>query len=201
MIQPIPTKYKGITFRSRIEARAAVFFDALGIQWQFEKEGYVFNIAKNMENGRLKKHDSEFYAKKHRSGFIPYLPDFYFPKQERFMECFIEIKGSEPTGEECDKARLLCYDSELPVFIMWDFPFIEDYHVQTHIDGYIWTEKVVFNLFNSKSLMEGSNDCFCEYGEKIIITNENYFSCKIGDSNNRVEPCIDAYNKARNEKF
>ena len=30
----IETKYKGFRFRSRLEARWAVFFDALGIEWE-----------------------------------------------------------------------------------------------------------------------------------------------------------------------
>jgi hypothetical protein len=32
-IVAIPTRYKGYHFRSRLEARWAVFFDALGIKW------------------------------------------------------------------------------------------------------------------------------------------------------------------------
>lgn len=39
-IQPIETTYKGYRFRSRLEARWAVFFDTLGIIWEYEKEGY-----------------------------------------------------------------------------------------------------------------------------------------------------------------
>lgn len=36
-----PTKYAGITFRSRLEARWAVFFDALGISWEYEPETFT----------------------------------------------------------------------------------------------------------------------------------------------------------------
>lgn len=36
----IPTEYKGITFRSKLEARWAVFFDTLGIEWEYEPQGY-----------------------------------------------------------------------------------------------------------------------------------------------------------------
>lgn len=36
-----PTKYAGITFRSRLEARWAVFFDALGISWEYEPETFA----------------------------------------------------------------------------------------------------------------------------------------------------------------
>jgi len=33
-----PTPYAGCEFRSRLEARAAVFFDAAEIEWQYEPE-------------------------------------------------------------------------------------------------------------------------------------------------------------------
>ena len=36
----IETKYKGYRFRSRLEARWAVFFDELGIEWEYEPEGF-----------------------------------------------------------------------------------------------------------------------------------------------------------------
>lgn len=61
MIQPIATKYKGITFRSRLEARWAVFFYAMGIPFEYEPEG--FDIG------------SEWY-----------LPDFYLPDQRYWVE-------------------------------------------------------------------------------------------------------------------
>ena len=40
MIKPIETVYNGYRFRSRLEARWAVCFDELGIQYEYEKEGY-----------------------------------------------------------------------------------------------------------------------------------------------------------------
>lgn len=40
MIKAIQTRYKGYNFRSRLEARWAVFFDALGIEWEYEPEGF-----------------------------------------------------------------------------------------------------------------------------------------------------------------
>lgn len=63
-IKPIQTRYKGYHFRSRLEARWAVFFDALGLNWEYEPEGYQ---------------TSEGW----------YLPDFYLPK----FDCFVEIKS------------------------------------------------------------------------------------------------------------
>lgn len=38
--KPIQTRYKGYNFRSRLEARYAVFLDALGLRWEYELEGF-----------------------------------------------------------------------------------------------------------------------------------------------------------------
>lgn len=38
-IKPIETEYDGHKFRSRLEARWAVFFDAIGADWTYEEEG------------------------------------------------------------------------------------------------------------------------------------------------------------------
>lgn len=40
MLKAIDTYYKGYRFRSRLEARWAVFFDALGIGFKYEVEGF-----------------------------------------------------------------------------------------------------------------------------------------------------------------
>ena len=39
-IKAIQTEYQGYLFRSRLEARWAVFFDACGVKWEYEPEGY-----------------------------------------------------------------------------------------------------------------------------------------------------------------
>lgn len=41
MMKAIETHYKGYRFRSRLEARWAVFFDVLGLRWEYEPEGFV----------------------------------------------------------------------------------------------------------------------------------------------------------------
>jgi hypothetical protein len=75
----IETKYAGVQFRSRLEARWAVVFDELGLAWEYEKEGYCFD-------------DGTFY-----------LPDFYLPD----LNCWFEVKGNPPTDEEKLKAKSL----------------------------------------------------------------------------------------------
>jgi hypothetical protein len=79
MIKAIETEYKGYRFRSRLEARWAVFFDTLGIAWEYEKEGYDLGEA----------------------GW--YLPDFWLPE----WECFVEIKPDVPNEKEMNKLSAL----------------------------------------------------------------------------------------------
>jgi hypothetical protein len=89
-IQAIPTHYDGIKFRSRAEARWAVFFKTLGIKYHYEPEGFVLP-----------------------SG--PYLPDFHIPH----LDCYIEIKGAEPTSQDIDKASELATATGKKVYVFW----------------------------------------------------------------------------------
>ena len=63
MIKAIETRYKGYRFRSRLEARWAVFFDAAGIDWQYEPQGFDLG-----------------------SDLGAYLPDFYLPASKTWVE-------------------------------------------------------------------------------------------------------------------
>ena len=76
----IQTYYKGYYFRSRLEARYAVFLDYLGIRWKYETEGYI--IEKN-EFSETFGHVGEAY-----------LPDFFLPD----LYIYLEIKPEGPTG-------------------------------------------------------------------------------------------------------
>jgi len=62
-IKAIQTYYNGYHFRSRTEARWAVFFDNANIRYQYEPEGYEL------------------------SDGTRYLPDFYHPESNTFFEC------------------------------------------------------------------------------------------------------------------
>ena len=66
-IKAIQTVYAGHKFRSRLEARWAVFFDALGIEWQYEPEGFSVDGSRQWS----------------------YLPDFYLPESK----VWVEVKG------------------------------------------------------------------------------------------------------------
>lgn len=94
MIKAIETRYKGYRFRSRLEARWAVFFDALGVQWEYEKEGY--------DLGKL--------------GW--YLPDFWLPG----LECWVEIKPEYPSEDEMRKCDELAEGTGRAVVIACELP-------------------------------------------------------------------------------
>lgn len=80
-IKPIETKYKGYRFRSRLEARWAVFFDTMGIEWKYETDGF------DIDGGW-------------------YLPDFFLPYKAGGPSWgyWVEIK---PTSLDQDQAALL----------------------------------------------------------------------------------------------
>lgn len=52
-IKAIETHYAGHRFRSRLEARWAVFFDKLGIAWEYEPEGYETPHGRYLPDFRL----------------------------------------------------------------------------------------------------------------------------------------------------
>jgi hypothetical protein len=43
ILRPIETTYRGCRFRSRLEARWAVFFQALNLPWEHEPQGFVLS--------------------------------------------------------------------------------------------------------------------------------------------------------------
>ncbi len=66
-IAAIETHYAGCRFRSRLEARWTVWFEHLGIAWEYEPQGF------KLPSGAL------------------YLPDFRLPE----LDLWVEVKGDE----------------------------------------------------------------------------------------------------------
>lgn len=69
MPRPVPTPYGGVWFRSRAEARWAVFFTRLGLDWEWEPQRYRRDTPRGS-----------------------YLPDFYLPE----LDLFAEVKPANP---------------------------------------------------------------------------------------------------------
>ncbi|MFE0726305.1 hypothetical protein ACFW4M_32760 [Streptomyces sp. NPDC058794] len=125
-IRPIETSYAGHRFRSRLEARWAVFFDSLRIKWEYEPQGYAIG------------------PEGHRR---PYLPDFWLPKEK----LWVEVKGTE---EQMDVELLVhaaiphfglpnpagpCWisDHQTRLLILGPIPLVETVHDTGEFAGYV----------------------------------------------------------------
>lgn len=116
----IETEYKGYRFRSRLEAKWAVFFDACGVEWEYEPEGY------DLGDG------------------IRYLPDFllhgvtfnHANKQEK-CDLYVEVKG-KMTAFDAEKIRRF-HEAGMPILVVGGIPEGEDFEKLTrYMDEYSW---------------------------------------------------------------
>lgn len=98
-IKSIPTVYNGFTFRSRLEARWAVFLDGISLRWEYEPEGYQLP-----------------------SGW--YLPDFWLPDRGVFVEVKSENGRTAAARKKCFE---LCDATGSPVVITGGVPDEYDY--------------------------------------------------------------------------
>lgn len=98
-IKAIETTYNGIEFRSRTEARWAVFLDALGVHWDYEPEAFT-------------------------DGQLSYLPDFWVQE----FDAYLEIKPDKPTKEEMRKAMVLLDTGAKLIFAIGQ-PSLDDQYI------------------------------------------------------------------------
>ena len=96
-MKPIETVYKNYRFRSRLEARWAVFFDTMNIEWEYEVEGFILD-------------DGTYY-----------LPDFWLPQKG----AFVEVKASCFLADERKKCELLA--KHKPVILALGIPECKPY--------------------------------------------------------------------------
>jgi len=89
-VKTIATTYNGVRYRSRLEARWAIFFDQLGVTHAYEYEGFDLH-----------------------TGY--YLPDFWLPD----MKAWLEIKPYLPPQSEIDKYRALAEDANQRVYLSY----------------------------------------------------------------------------------
>ena len=135
-IKPIETYYKGYRFRSRLEARWAVFFDAMGIKYEYEPEGFKTSVDLNT---------------------FCYLPDFYFPDND----CYGEVKGRLSALKKDSEKIAWCIDYQnTPVsnglVLLGQIPYWEDdkyYEIPTFPYLY-WDKGIVmtYAIWGNKKL-------------------------------------------------
>ena len=174
-MNPIETNYKGYRFRSRLEAKWAVFFDALDIKWEYELEGFEFSDGQR------------------------YLPDFYLPTFCGGMYCEVKYnKGDFSKAwqfcEESGDSIWLCEgvpDYKIYKFLMLlnkdndDYePFVEDFEGVPNFadakeeDRMFWQpeEDIRNAYFEDEDLMNAVNavrSARFEFGESGAAMNYN----------------------------
>jgi len=112
MLQAIETVYNGYRFRSRLEARWAVFFTCVDVEYVYEFEGYT-------------------------DGNIKYLPDFYIAQ----FDAFFEIKpytGKNSCVDDVswEKAVMLSSLSNKLVYFLCGEPYFNGFDILKY-EGYI----------------------------------------------------------------
>lgn len=88
-MKAINTVYGNYKYRSRAEARWGVFFDRMGISFEYEKEGFDLDG-------------------------LYYLPDFWLKDQK----VWAEVKPENPSDEEIEKAKRLALFTNYPVVFL-----------------------------------------------------------------------------------
>jgi hypothetical protein len=104
-IQPIETLYGGRHYRSRLEARWAVFFDAVGVKYDYEPEGFDLG--------------------QHRW----YLPDFCLGR------VWVEIKPYTDKNNEFNPKLSALSKVSFPVLHVRGMPRPGDYAISLYFDG------------------------------------------------------------------
>lgn len=176
-IQAIETRYAGCRFRSRLEARWAVFFDTLGVKWEYEPQGYLVD-------GK------------------PYLPDFklHLP-DERVV--FAEVKNAEVDeheGEHVQLCRSLARESGNPVLLLVGVPGYRMYHQFT---PWLGPKSFTTAFFHDYGPMLTTAD---EYWFQKVVMNEQtgVFEFHFDDSRKRKafgQGLIDAVGAALSARF
>lgn len=167
-MQAITTIYKNIQFRSRLEARWAVFFDTLNIEWKYEPLWDVIDEVKakwDRDEGCYVEDDDPYDDPSDWDEDTPtiktgYCPDFYLPKPG----IWIEVKPKEPTFDERYKARRWAEIQDTAIIIL--FQPLEPISVETNAN---WLYRSHSDVVNYVRWIVGNGRC----GIGSISPNDN----------------------------
>jgi hypothetical protein len=168
-IKPIETKYKGYRFRSRLEARWAVFFDGIGLDWKYEIQGFIFDGRK-------------------------YLPDFCVNDKEH-NKLWVEIKPDYPSEDIVAKLEIFCKRKNESLIIFSSDPY--DYFVNCNKQAILINDKSTIisplNIltillkkvkdeynFNDFLILE---NCIKKFYNSSIIAREKHFEWEESEQN------------------
>ncbi len=193
-MKAIQTRYKGHHFRSRTEARWACFFDALGLKWEYEPEGFDLGSA-----GR-------------------YLPDFrvHYPG---WKPVWFEVKGDLDAITEEEWAKMEAFGSEDLLILLHGKPaaraYFEPVGPRKALEQYAkekedwgFSDQDVTNLRDSGWFEEGP-EWLGEYRSGYFLWSDDSYLARweqeeglidgLGDSYDLLERAVNAARSARFE--
>lgn len=88
-MKAIETRWKGWRFRSRTEARWAVFLEAMGIAFEYEPEGLALPSGPYLPDFRFQLHDLLWAVREGEDHYVEFTKNYW-----------LEVKGQPPTREE-----------------------------------------------------------------------------------------------------
>lgn len=104
-MKAIETRYAGCRFRSRLEARWAVFLDAMEIRWEYEPEGFETSAGWYLPDFRV-----DPSCIRHETS-----TEFFGPT---FGDAYLEVKGGPLTREDALKIKAFACDLGKPRWVM-----------------------------------------------------------------------------------
>ena len=190
MIKAIETRYKGYRFRSRLEARWAVFFDALGLEWQYEAQGFE-------ADGK------------------GYLPDFEITDPSG-NTIYAEVKGDKNgiSGNryDCERYGAFARACKSELVLLGSIPIIANqvaFHPIIEAVG-VGITKTLATFASPKApyaRVRGGDilSTLCDLKQQTFTDAANpdlwLVDCRIADLTRFFPAVVDAYNSARSARF
>ena len=220
-IKPIETLYRGHYFRSKAEARFAVFLDCLGVKWEYEPQGFdlgnglkylpdfkIYDVEIWDENWTLKKDWAEHNDKCHYDTYEPKMLD----------HIWVEVKGmwkDDKPGELSDfdyeKINRFVFDgSESVINPLWVAGNCYTLDPRNRQDFLSCADHGPQNLINTFRTITGANkDLYpvCpQYGKLVLAITDCYYPVPYGRIDCGVEysichNVINALEEANRYKF
>jgi hypothetical protein len=123
MIKAIETRYNGYRFRSRLEARWAVFFDSLRWQWRYEHEGY--RIGWHEDDAIAWLPDFEVITPSGQHLYVEVKGDPNFFSDNKMWLDRLDFDGGPPGFPDCGHERIFGPEVK-PLLLLGDVPNASD---------------------------------------------------------------------------
>lgn len=151
-MKSIPTTYKGVQFRSKLEAKWAVFFDSMRVKWKYEP--FSFNIGRHSYTPDFLLPEMDF---RHETNAMPGLG---FGKTKGVL---FEIKPIAPNSDYKQGLHAAAETIKAPLILAIGTP--EDRELQEFGPCQTWDSPMVFI------------QCQCGYNT-VEFDEGNYYYCK-----------------------